>query len=447
MSSKTINISFILLYISIWLSLDSSAYNLVEIKNENFFNLVIALRFIFPYVLFIVLAVLLKKNLLFIKCEGIFKYIIYLIFFSFSLQVITPFFNENSLLNISFPLTSIILLVTLIFFYNNFDFKIIFLISLTILFFITFLYGSGLIYHLFFETKNLHLYGSWPHNLNVLHFLSNEVPRSSGISRSSLILMIPLGLFFLLSKKYNYKFYFIFLFFSFLMLSTQSRLTFIGYILGTIAFIYYIFFVFKNRKFTEKIKIFSLIIILPIFFWLVTLELLSLTRSTPAYLEYIADKFNYKISKKDSSELQEKYEKLIRRSDQTSFTSRRYEDWTKIIENNNNHFLGYGAQGDRFLINQSASSLYFFNYASGGLLTVFIFLLLVFRSTFLSIITIFKLHSIPDKNNYLVLSAAFIVLFLIIRSLVESSFAVFGIDSLMFFSGYFYLEQTYKKKG
>ena len=122
------------------------------------------------------------------------------------------------------------------------------------------------------------------------------------------------------------------------MLSTQSRMTFIGYILGTIAFIYYIFFVFKNRKFTQKIKIFSLIIILPIFFWLVTLELLSLTRSTPAYLEYIADKFNYKIKKKDSSELQEKYEKLIRRSDQTSFTSRRYEDWTKIIENNNNHF-------------------------------------------------------------------------------------------------------------
>ena len=103
-------------------------------------------------------------------------------------------------------------------------------------------------------------------------------------------------------------------------------MTFIGYILGTIAFIYYIFFVFKNRKFTQKIKIFSLIIILPIFFWLVTLELLSLTRTTPAYLEYIADKFNYKILKKDSSELQEKYEKLIRRSDQTSFTSRRYED-------------------------------------------------------------------------------------------------------------------------
>ena len=142
MSSKTLNISFILLYISIWLSLDSSAYNLIEIKDENFFNVVIALRFIFPYILFIVLAILLKKNLLFIKCDGIFKYIIYLLFFSLSLQVITPLFNENSLLNISFPLTYIILLVTLIFFYNNFDFKIIFLIGLTVLFFITFLYGS-----------------------------------------------------------------------------------------------------------------------------------------------------------------------------------------------------------------------------------------------------------------------------------------------------------------
>ena len=51
----------------------------------------------------------------------------------------------------------------------------------------------------------------------------------------------------------------------------------------------------------------------------------------------------------------------------------------------------------------------------------------------------------PNKDNYLVFSAAFIIFFLIIRSIVESSFAVFGIDSLIFFSSYFYIEQCYKK--
>ena len=30
-------------------------------------------------------------------------------------------------------------------------------------------------------------------------------------------------------------------------------------------------------------------------------------------------------------------------------------DWRNIIEKNDNYFLGYGAMGDRHLINQSAS--------------------------------------------------------------------------------------------
>ena len=58
---------------------------------------------------------------------------------------------------------------------------------------------------------------------------------------------------------------------------------------------------------------------------------------------------------------------------------------------------------------------------------------------------IFKTFKFPNKDNYLVISAAFIILFLFIRSIVESSFAVFGIDSLIFFSSYFYIEQCYKK--
>ena len=80
--------------------------------------------------------------------------------------------------------------------------------------------------------------------------------------------------------------------------------------------------------------------------------------------------------------------------------------------------------GDRYLINQSASSLYFYNYASGGFLVVFFFLALIFRSIYLSTTTIFKTFKFPNKDNYLVISAAFIILFLFIRSIVESSFAV-----------------------
>ena len=145
------------------------------------------------------------------------------------------------------------------------------------------------------------------------------------------------------------------------------------------------------------------------------------------------------------ADLEGKYIELFRPMDKKSFSSQRTKDWKNIIEKNDNYFLGYGAMGDRHLINQSASSLYFYNYASGGLLVVFFFLVLILRSLYLCTTTIFKTFKFPNKDNYLVISAAFIILFLIIRSIVESSFAVFGIDSLIFFSSYFYIEQCYKK--
>ena len=47
------------------------------------------------------------------------------------------------------------------------------------------------------------------------------------------------------------------------------------------------------------------------------------------------------------------------KNDQVKTTSGRIEDWKAIINNldyNNNLFFGYGAQGDRYLINQTASN-------------------------------------------------------------------------------------------
>ncbi len=478
MSSKIKNISFILLYISIWLSLDSSIYNLINITYDDFYNdifknrntsgisninyplifdIFISLRFTFPYLIFVILFILFRKDLFKISLDGNFRIVIYLIFFSFTLQTIIPFFSENSIFNITFTLTSLILLINLIYFYSYFDLKKIFLIGLIILFFITTVYGSVLIHHLIFNSPSLNLYGMWPENLAALQFLSNEVPRSSGISRSSLILMIPLGFYFLINEKINYKIYLIYLiylFFTFLMLSTQSRITLFGYVLGVIVFSYYILFIYKFAKLKDKIKKYLTIIILPIIFWAFCLEILSSLKKTPAYIEYfsdklnvISDKLNIKTNNNSVSDedLEGKYIELFRPMDKKSFSSQRTKDWKNIIKKNDNYFLGYGAMGDRHLINQSASSLYFYNYASGGLLVVFFFLLLIFRSIYISTTSIFKIFKYPNKDNYLVLSAAFIIFFLVIRSIIESSFAVFGIDSLIFFSSYFYIEQCYKK--
>ena len=127
MTSNTRNIGFIFLYISIWLSLDSSIYNLLDLKSyfhsyfainsneyastdlfldykEIFFGILKGLRFISPYIIFVILFFLFRKDLISIKLDGKFKFILYIIFFSFFLQAITPFFNGNSLLNVPFAL-------------------------------------------------------------------------------------------------------------------------------------------------------------------------------------------------------------------------------------------------------------------------------------------------------------------------------------------------------
>ena len=72
---------------------------------------------------------------------------------------------------------------------------------------------------------------------------------------------------------------------------------------------------------------------------------------------------------------------MIRIQDEDSFSSRRFEDWQNIIKKNQNPILGYGILGDRYLIDQTASSLIFYNYSSGGIVSVLIFLILIFLLT------------------------------------------------------------------
>lgn len=137
---------------------------------------------------------------------------------------------------------------------------------------------------------------------------------------------------------------------------------------------------------------------------------------------------------------------FFRPIDPVSFTSRRYDDWQEILKINSNIFLGNGMMGDRWIINQSASNLILYNYASSGIIGVFLFALLMLRSFFLcSKIILFHEKKI-NKHNYILLSACYIQYFLMGRSLVESSFAVFGIDFLIFFAAYFFTEEYYNKK-
>ena len=91
-----------------------------------------------------------------------------------------------------------------------------------------------------------------------------------------------------------------------------------------------------------------------------------------------------------------------------------------------------GGMGDRFLIDQSASNILFYSYASSGLIGVILISILSLLTFFLILnLTIFKKIKL---NNLYILTSCLILICLMLRSILETSYGVFGIDLIVFCS-------------
>ena len=124
--------------------------------------------------------------------------------------------------------------------------------------------------------------------------------------------------------------------------------------------------------------------------------------------------------------------KIVRKIDPKSFTSFRLRDWDNLIKGTrDNLIIGNGTQSDRFLINQSASNAALYFFSSAGLIGFSIFLLLWMYI----ILNIFRkknyLKKDLNKKNTFTFSI-FLMFVLLLRSIFESSYAVFGIDQILF---------------
>ena len=103
---------------------------------------------------------------------------------------------------------------------------------------------------------------------------------------------------------------------------------------------------------------------------------------------------------------------------------------------------GYGAQGDRYLINQTASNGIIYSLSSSGILGTIPFI-------FFSILSVWVVLRILFENlklripitNY----SAIIVILILLRSLLESSYAVFSIDLIVIYTFANYLNKFYSK--
>ena len=113
-----------------------------------------------------------------------------------------------------------------------------------------------------------------------------------------------------------------------------------------------------------------------------------------------------------------------------TFSSGRLDDWYKLLNNFNlKQIFGYGAQGDRFLIKQTASNGVLYALSSSGFLGLLFFLSFSLYAFILSIKNIAK--AFYFKNNYM-FYINLIIIIILLRSLFESGYAVFGIDYIIF---------------
>ena len=101
--------------------------------------------------------------------------------------------------------------------------------------------------------------------------------------------------------------------------------------------------------------------------------------------------------------------------------------------------------GDRFLIGQTASNGFIYVYSSSGIIGLILFMIIFVRSAYLSTTIIFKSKFKIEKKNFKYLISSSLIIFFLFRSIVETSFANFGIDFLLFFISMAYLENNKKE--
>ena len=137
----------------------------------------------------------------------------------------------------------------------------------------------------------------------------------------------------------------------------------------------------------------------------------------------------------DVAKCNDKSQRILNK-DKLLTTSGRIDDWKDLINQfynkGNNLIFGYGAQGDRYLINQTASNGILYALSSSGVVGLLFFLIFSIAAG----LHILKYFFTNRKNNTINHFSIFILLILGVRSLIESSYALFGIDFILFYMSY-----------
>lgn len=416
----------------------------ININPEDIFDLnsLVKIRLFFPFVIILFLSIYLlrTKNNIFNNKE-IFIKLIFIIYVLLGILFTLLNSNINSYLNLFWGLAMLIPYFYIFAFDDKFDqLKFFLIFSLLLIFFVFLFYLIQIFYQGYLQSSVIHLYGISDSDLYYFKELKDP-PRSSGLSRMAIILYIALSTFLILNNNNdNNLFNIITLIISVLIgaigLAFQSRtMNFIF-----IFFIALLTFICFKKKILFKNKYLVLLIFLPL--------ILSTSYNYYSFYKTNDHKYfnTYKSHISKFSQITTLIENSLIRPKQENFSSNRFENWKKVLTiSKKNIIKGYGFQADRKFIQQSVHNVYLYSLICGGMLSMLIIIIISIRSAWTSFFILFS-YTYSNKNiETISLTSAFLMILLLQRSLLETSYGVYSIDYLFFLICFFMNEINYKK--
>ena len=418
---SSIKLLIILSYVICWFSISTTLNDLFIFKKNT-----LALNEIINFMrhILVYISLILSLILIFYKnTKNILKKNLVLVFFSlyYISQIPGLFLTPNSAENISFVISSITIIYIMILineFVSSKEKYLLVFISLAILATVFSLSFSNLAQE-YLEGKN-NLYGYFIENTDI--FLNKDSPRSSGLSRSCLIIIL---IFYIIEAFLGNKTKIILNIFKIFLLTAillyQSRtIIFLAFLTHIFIFIYEYQFSLKNL-----IKFLSFYLLLPLLLTFFLMNYISEKKYETKVNEAISAYGSTEILKEEHVIIEKEFP--LRKFD--SFSSGRFNDWKLIISkiDMRSVYFGYGSQGDRYLINQSASNGIIYAIACSGLIGLFFYIIFTII-IFLKILkNIFIFKEIEKTKFY----SGLIILVILMRSILESSYAVFSIDLII----------------
>ena len=429
LKNEYIKYFFILGWISIWSTLSFNPINFLFFKyihdykltNLNIVQFIDLMRGIssliyFPIIVIIFLSLMKMKDLR----ENTNLIFLSLIFY-FLIQIIGNLNTNNADINIYFVINSINVVITTLLIktlLSNKELNLFLKITIFICCLVFLFFTSKYFYVVFKYATNF--YGAW----GSVDFGNFDVPRPTGLARFALIILI-----FLINTKFENKIpkllslYFSIFLITLIFLFGSRTIIFI-------TFIYFIIHIFYYKIYEAKklVKLFQNFLVVPFVIILIFNFIQNLNYRYNVDNMLIDEELKIIDLFKNTDQTTRNFPK--KRNEYQTFSSGRKDDWKNIISYNQNIFLGNGAMGDRYLINQSASNILMYSYASAGILGLLLISFISLATLYRSLNFIFKNQSNNLKNEKFIASS--ILISILLRSLLESSFAIFGVDLLLF---------------